>query len=82
MEDFVGKLERARSVWLMVPAAVVDSTLDSLIPLLDEGDCVVDGGNSYYRDDIRRRPGSPSARSTTSTPARAAESGGSTAAIA
>jgi 6-phosphogluconate dehydrogenase len=54
MEDFVGKLERARSVWLMVPAAVVDSTLDSLIPLLDEGDCVVDGGNSYYRDDIRR----------------------------
>jgi 6-phosphogluconate dehydrogenase len=54
MEDFVGKLERPRSVWLMVPAAAVDSTLDSLVPLLDEGDCVVDGGNSYYRDDIRR----------------------------
>jgi 6-phosphogluconate dehydrogenase len=54
MEDFVGKLERPRSVWLMVPAAAVDSTLDSLIPLLDEGDCVIDGGNSYYRDDIRR----------------------------
>ena len=54
MEDFVGKLEQPRSVWLMVPAAVVDSTLDELIPLLDEGDCVIDGGNSYYRDDIRR----------------------------
>jgi 6-phosphogluconate dehydrogenase len=54
MEDFVGKLEKPRSVWLMVPAAVVDKTLDELIPLLDEGDCVIDGGNSYYRDDIRR----------------------------
>src|SRR5215213_570435 len=54
MEDFVGKLEKPRAVWLMVPAAAVDSTLDSLIPLLDEGDCVIDGGNSYYRDDIRR----------------------------
>src|SRR3954447_9603285 len=54
MEDFVGKLEKPRSVWLMVPAAVVDSTLDSLVPLLDEGDAVIDGGNSYYRDDIPR----------------------------
>jgi len=54
MEDFVGKLEKPRSIWLMVPAAVVDKTLDELTPLLDEGDCVIDGGNSYYRDDIRR----------------------------
>jgi 6-phosphogluconate dehydrogenase len=54
MEDFVGKLDKPRSVWLMVPAAVVDSTLDELAPLLDEGDAVIDGGNSYYRDDIRR----------------------------
>jgi 6-phosphogluconate dehydrogenase len=54
MEDFVGKLDKPRSVWLMVPAAVVDSTLDELVPLLDEGDAVIDGGNSYYRDDIRR----------------------------
>ncbi len=54
MEDFVGKLAKPRSVWLMVPAAVVDSTLDSLVPLLEEGDAVVDGGNSYYRDDMRR----------------------------
>jgi len=54
MQDFVDKLEKPRSVWLMVPAAVVDSTLDELVPLLDEGDAVIDGGNSYYRDDIRR----------------------------
>jgi 6-phosphogluconate dehydrogenase len=54
MEDFVGKLDKPRAVWLMVPAAVVDKTLDGLIPLLDEGDAVIDGGNSYYRDDIRR----------------------------
>jgi 6-phosphogluconate dehydrogenase len=54
MEDFIGKLEKPRSVWLMVPAAVVDKTLDGLITLLEEGDCVIDGGNSYYRDDIRR----------------------------
>ena len=54
MEDFTARLSTPRAVWLMVPAAVVDSTLDSLIPLLDEGDVVIDGGNSYYRDDIRR----------------------------
>jgi 6-phosphogluconate dehydrogenase len=54
MADFVGKLSKPRSVWLMVPAAVVDSTLDELVPLLEEGDAVIDGGNSYYRDDIRR----------------------------
>jgi 6-phosphogluconate dehydrogenase len=54
LEEFAAKLDRPRSVWLMVPAAAVDSLLDSLVPLLDEGDCVIDGGNSYYRDDIRR----------------------------
>ena len=54
MADFVGKLEKPRSIWLMVPAAVVDGTLDELVPQLDEGDAVIDGGNSYYRDDIRR----------------------------
>jgi 6-phosphogluconate dehydrogenase len=54
MKDFTARLSTPRAVWLMVPAAVVDSTLDSLIPLLDEGDAVIDGGNSYYRDDIRR----------------------------
>jgi 6-phosphogluconate dehydrogenase len=54
LEDFVGKLERPRAVWLMVPAAIVDDQLAKLVPLLDEDDVVIDGGNSYYRDDIRR----------------------------
>ena len=54
LEDLVGKLQPPRAVWLMVPAAVVDDTLDSLIPLLEAGDAVIDGGNSHYRDDQRR----------------------------
>ena len=54
LEDFVAKLEQPRAIWIMVPAAVVQSTLDQLRPLLAEGDMVIDGGNSYYRDDIDR----------------------------
>ena len=54
LQDFVGKLAKPRSVWLMVPAAVVDSTIHSLAPLLEPGDTIIDGGNSYYIDDIRR----------------------------
>ena len=54
MQDFVSKLAKPRSVWLMVPAAVVDSTIHSLAPLLEPGDTIIDGGNSYYIDDIRR----------------------------
>ncbi|MGV0715920.1 phosphogluconate dehydrogenase (NAD(+)-dependent, decarboxylating) [Mycolicibacterium sp. XJ662] len=54
LSDFVAKLEKPRGVWLMLPAAVVDSTLDQLVELLDAGDTVIDGGNSYYRDDITR----------------------------
>ena len=54
LEDFVGKLERPRSIWIMVPAAIVRGTLDELAGLLDEGDIIIDGGNSYYRDDIVR----------------------------
>jgi 6-phosphogluconate dehydrogenase len=54
LEDLISKLEPPRAVWLMVPAAIVDQTLDSLAPLLDAGDAVIDGGNSYYRDDLRR----------------------------
>jgi 6-phosphogluconate dehydrogenase len=54
LEDLVSKLARPRAVWLMVPAAVVDVTLEQLVPLLDEGDIVIDGGNSWYRDDLRR----------------------------
>ncbi len=54
LADFVSKLEQPRAIWIMVPAAVVQSTLDQLVPLLAKGDIVIDGGNSYYRDDIER----------------------------
>ena len=54
LEDFVAKLEQPRAMWIMVPAGVVQSTLDALVPLLAEDDVVIDGGNSYYRDDIER----------------------------
>jgi 6-phosphogluconate dehydrogenase len=54
VEDFAARLAPPRVVWLMVPAAAVDATLDALIPRLAAGDVVVDGGNSYYRDDIAR----------------------------
>ncbi|MFC9624125.1 phosphogluconate dehydrogenase (NAD(+)-dependent, decarboxylating) [Streptomyces sp. NPDC056930] len=52
--DFVAKLDKPRAVWLMLPAAIVDSILDQLEPLLEPGDILIDGGNSYYRDDITR----------------------------
>ncbi len=52
--DFIDKLARPRTIWLMVPAAVVDNVLASFVDLLEPGDIVVDGGNSYYHDDIRR----------------------------
>ncbi|HMA45128.1 MAG TPA: decarboxylating 6-phosphogluconate dehydrogenase [Gemmatimonadales bacterium] len=54
LEDLVAKLAAPRAVWLMVPAAVVDQELALLAPLLAAGDIVIDGGNSFYRDDIRR----------------------------
>jgi 6-phosphogluconate dehydrogenase len=54
LDDLVKKLQRPRAVWLMVPAAVVDATLQGLADKLDAGDIIIDGGNSYYIDDIRR----------------------------
>jgi 6-phosphogluconate dehydrogenase len=54
LEDFVSKLDKPRALWIMVPAGIVQPTLDQLSRLLDAGDIVIDGGNSYYRDDITR----------------------------
>jgi 6-phosphogluconate dehydrogenase len=54
LKDFVDRLAKPRSLWLMVPAAAVDPVLEQLTPLLEPGDCVIDGGNSYYHDDLRR----------------------------
>jgi 6-phosphogluconate dehydrogenase len=53
-EELVRQLDAPRSVWLMVPAGIVDSVLDDLAPHLEEGDTIIDGGNSYYVDDLRR----------------------------
>jgi 6-phosphogluconate dehydrogenase len=54
LDDFVARLTTPRAVWLMVPAAVVDATLEDIVPKLAAGDIVIDGGNSYYRDDVDR----------------------------
>jgi len=54
LADLVSKLDAPRAIWMMLPAAVVDLILDELAPLLEPGDIVIDGGNSYYHDDIRR----------------------------
>jgi 6-phosphogluconate dehydrogenase len=55
LEELAGQLEVPRSVWLMVPAGIVDSLVSELTPHLEEGDTIVDGGNSYYVDDLRRQ---------------------------
>ncbi|MEO6803058.1 MAG: phosphogluconate dehydrogenase (NAD(+)-dependent, decarboxylating), partial [Granulicella sp.] len=54
LKQFVDRLKKPRSIWMMVPAAAVDPTLKSLVPLLERDDILIDGGNSYYHDDIRR----------------------------
>ena len=54
MPEFVKRLKQPRAIWLMVPAAVVDGTIAGLLPLLSPGDVLIDGGNSYYIDDLRR----------------------------
>ena len=52
--EFTQKLTKPRAIWLMVPAAVVDKMIDDLLPHLEPGDILIDGGNSYYVDDLRR----------------------------
>ena len=52
--ELIGKLAKPRTVWLMVPAAAVDETIAALVPQLEAGDALIDGGNSYYVDDLRR----------------------------
>jgi len=54
LAEFAAALEKPRNIWIMVPAGIVDSTLEQLVPLLDTDDVLIDGGNSYYRDDITR----------------------------
>ena len=78
----MAKLRQPRAIWLMVPAAVVDATIADLVPLLEAGDILIDGGNSYYVDDIRRAKELAARASTTSTSAPAAASGAWSAATA
>jgi 6-phosphogluconate dehydrogenase len=53
-QDLVSKMQKPRAIWLMVPAAAVEETISKLVPHLDAGDTLIDGGNSYYVDDMRR----------------------------
>ncbi|HZX65003.1 MAG TPA: decarboxylating 6-phosphogluconate dehydrogenase [Myxococcales bacterium] len=54
LQDFVRKLRKPRAIWMMIPAAIVDGMVSDLLPLVEDGDILIDGGNSYYVDDIRR----------------------------
>jgi 6-phosphogluconate dehydrogenase len=59
LEELMQSLTKPRAVWLMVPAGVVDKTIADLLPYLEQGDILINGGNSYYIDDIRRAKALP-----------------------
>ena len=75
LDDFTAKLTKPRVTWMMVPAAVVEQTVNDLVKHFEPGDIIVDGGNSYYIDDIRRAEGLRPRACITLTRAPAAESG-------
>jgi 6-phosphogluconate dehydrogenase len=54
LSEFVNKLEQPRAIWMMIPAAIVGNVITEITPLLEKGDILIDGGNSYYKDDIQR----------------------------
>jgi hypothetical protein len=82
LAELANSLKKPRAVWLMVPVGVVDKTIADLLPHLERGDILIDGGNSYYADDIRRSKELTLAASIMSTSEPAAASGASSAAIA
>jgi 6-phosphogluconate dehydrogenase len=81
LKDLVARLDAPRTIWLMLPAALVEGTLGELERLLSRDDVIIDGGNSYYRDDIVRADSAPAA-SNWSTAERAAACGDSSAGTA
>ena len=82
LAEFASKLTAPRAAWIMVPAAFAGATVDDLAGHFERGDIVIDGGNSYYRDDLDRAAECARSGSISSTSARAAASSGSSAATA
>ncbi len=83
LEDLVAKLELPRAAWVMLPAgAITEETVQALGGLMQADDCIIDGGNSFFGDDVRRARSSSPRASTTSMSARPVASGAWSAAIA